>query len=430
MMTPAPSGLAPTAYALANGTRILAAQSRTTPAVTINAALEVGSLNDPDDLPGLAYFLSRVIDRGTEQRPADTMAEALDLRGVSLHVHVSRHALTLSCDCLTEDFEVILELLADIIRNPACPDTEVETRRGEILTALRQDDDSPAVTAMDHLMTLLYGKAHPYSHRPKGTSKSVHRINRSALRAFHRGHVAPGGLSVVVVGDVGPETTVDAVSRAFGDWEATSQSRPILQPPHDAATRRRLVVPMMNKAQTDIGYGFTTIPRSDPAYHAYWLMANVLGQYGMGGRLGQSIRERQGMAYYALCGFEASVIAGPLVVRAGVSAANVDRAVASIDDEMSKMAEDGVTDDELANSKRYLAGSLPRTLETNAGIAAFLQNVQQFQLGFDYDQRLPGLIDQVTRDDVNDAARRTLIPERAALVIAGPYQDAPSSVAL
>ena len=116
------------------------------------------------------------------------------------------------------------------------------------------------------------------------------------------------------------------------------------------------------------------------------------------------------------------MIAGPLIVRAGVSAANVDRALASIDDEVSRMGAEGVTGDELANAKRYLVGSLPRTLETNAGIAAFLQNVQQFDLGLDYDQRLPGLLGLVTRDEVNHAARRTLVPDRAALVIAGPYE--------
>ena len=84
---------------------------------------------------------------------------------------------------------------------------------------------------------------------------------------------------------------------------------------------------MMNKSQSDIGYGFTTVARADPAYYAHWLMSNIFGQYGMGGRLGQSIRERQGMAYYAFCVFEAGVIAGPLIVRAGVSGDNVDKAV-------------------------------------------------------------------------------------------------------
>jgi zinc protease len=183
---------------------------------------------------------------------------------------------------------------------------------------------------------------------------------------------------------------------------------------------------MMNKSQADIAYGFTTIPRSHPAYHAFWLMNNVFGQYGMGGRLGHRIREEQGMAYYAFSSFEAHTLPGPLIVRAGVSGANVDRAVASIDAEVANLAAEGVTEQELSESKRYLVGSLPRTLETNAGIATFLQAVEQFDLGLDYDVRLPGLIDAVTRDEASLAARRTLDPKRASLVIAGPYQGTES----
>ena len=120
---------------------------------------------------------------------------------------------------------------------------------------------------------------------------------------------------------------------------------------------------------------------------------------------------------------EASYIAGPLLVRAGVSADNVDRAIASIDTEVAGMASDGVTDDELTSAKRYLVGSMPRVLETNAGIARFLQTAEQFDLGLDYDTRLPDYVEAVTAGDVAEAARRTLVPEHAAIVIAGPYQE-------
>ena len=158
------------------------------------------------------------------------------------------------------------------------------------------------------------------------------------------------------------------------------------------------------------------------AYYAYWVMNNVLGQYGIGGRLGRSIRERQGMAYYAGSMFEAGHIAGPLLVRAGVNGGNVDRAVASIDAEVDGMASDGVTETELADSKRYLTGAIPRSLETNAGIARFLQTTEQFDLGLDHDSRLPGLIEAVTADEVAEVARRTLLIDHAAIVIAGPYE--------
>ena len=98
---------------------------------------------------------------------------------------------------------------------------------------------------------------------------------------------------------------------------------------------------MMNKSQADIAYGFTTITRRDPAYYACWLMNVAFGQYAIGGRLGDSIRERQGMAYYVSSALDANVVAGPLTIRAGVSPANVDRAIASIDEEIVRLVRDG-----------------------------------------------------------------------------------------
>jgi zinc protease len=390
--------------------------------MTININLDAGSMHDPEATPGLAFLFSRVVDRGTDARSVEAISEDLDLRGVSLRVAVSRHVLSLSCDCLVEDFGEILTLLADVIRHPAFPEPEIETRKGEVLTAIRQDEDSPAVVALEQLMMLLYGSDHPFGRRAKGSPGSIEAIDRELLLMFHRARIFPSGLSVVIVGDVETEKAIASVSGAFGNWRGEPGTSSALDPPPAAAERQLVVTPMMNKSQADIAYGFTTVARDDPAYYAYWLMANILGQYGMGGRLGHSIRERQGMAYYAFCGFEAGRIAGPLIVRAGVSAANVDRALTSIDSEVTTLAADGVTDDELADSKRYLIGSLPRTLETNAGIAGFLQNVQQFDLGLDHDQRLPAQIERVSRDEVNAAARTTLDVGRAAVTVAGPYE--------
>ena len=110
-----------------------------------------------------------------------------------------------------------------------------------------------------------------------------------------------------------------------------------------------------------------------------------------------------------------------LVHPTGVSPANVERAVASIDDELSRFAADGPTDAEMAESKQYLIGSMPRTLETNIGIAVFLQTEEFFGLGVDYDIRVPDLLTAITRDEVHEAARRTLRPAQATVVVAGPY---------
>src|SRR5262249_37827737 len=156
----------------------------------------------------------------------------------------------------------------------------------------------------------------------------------------------------------------------------------------------------------DIAYAFTTITRADETYYAMLLLNNALGEYALGGRLGDSVRERQGMAYYVSSTFNANVAEGPLTIPAGVSSANVDRAVRSIDDELGRLLADGLTEQELTESRQYLIGSLPRALETNGAIAEFLQTAEFFDLGLDFDRRLPGLLRAVTLDQTTELARR------------------------
>lgn len=416
-------GLSPTRTVLDNGVVLVAKATSTTPAVTINLSVRAGSACDPPGKPGTVWLLSRVIDRGTARRSAAEIAEELDSRGITLTITVTRHLLSLVCTCLAEDFEPVLELLADVIVAPAIPEAELAVRKGEVITAIHQDEDNPSIRASEGLMAILYPDGHPYGRPTKGTVDIVEGLTRDELLRLHAERVAPSTLTAVVVGDVEPARVRDRAAAVFESWRRPEP--PPLMLPHvtPSSRRQRLVIPMMNKAQADIAYGFVTVARSDPQYYAFWLMNNIFGQYAMGGRLGESIRERQGMAYYATSALDANIAPGPLVVRAGVSPANVDRAVASIDAEVVGLVRDGATAKELNDSRTFLVGAIPRALETNAAIANFLQTEELFGLGLDYDARLPDLLGAVTLDEVNAAARRGLDVDRATLVIAGPYND-------
>ena len=408
---------------LDHGATLLVKQTTTTPAVAISLTLRAGSIADPPGLSGMTWLLSRVIDRGTATRSAAKIAEELDSRGITLTVLVTRHSFSIGCRCLADDFAPVLALLADIVIAPSLPEEEIATRKGEVITSIRQDDDNPAIRATEALMGLLYPDGHPYGRRTKGSIEVIEQLTRAQLLRLHAERFAPGELTAVIVGDVEPAQAADVAARAFGGWKKPAPP-PLVVPPVIAADeRRRLVIPMMNKSQADIAYGFTTITRRDPSYYAYWLMNVAFGQYAIGGRLGDSIRERQGMAYYVSSSLDANLAPGPLTIRAGVSPANVDRAVASIDEEVVRLLRDGLTAQELDESRRFLIGSIPRSLETNGAIANFLQTEELFGLGLDYDARLPALLTAVTIDDVNAAARRSLNPDRATVVIAGPYQD-------
>jgi zinc protease len=413
-------GLSPVRAELSNGGVVLVQETVMTPAVTISASFRAGSMFDPVDLPGLAYLTGRAIDRGTEHRSASMMADELDERGVSMRVSSNRQALTVSCTCLAEDFDDVLAIVADIVRNPAFPPLEIESRRSEALTILRQNEDNPAARAVDAVLELLYGWHHPYGRPPKGTVIGVESVSRADMVAFHAARVRPAAMSLAVVGDVRPDHALERARQAFDDWAAEPPAPATVAVPPLSQGRRTRVIGMPGKTQTDIAYGFTAIRRLDPRYYAYWMMNNVLGEFGLGGRLADNIRERQGMAYYAFSTLDATAGEAPLLVRAGVDPANVDRALAAIDHEVAALAAAGPTETELAETRGYLIGSIPRLLETNQSIAAFLQTSEEYGLGLDFDQRLPSLLGSVTRDDLHAAAADVLDPARAAIAVAGP----------
>jgi zinc protease len=413
-------GLSPVRDVLANGVVAIAQQNAAAPAVAISAVFPAGSFHDPLRLPGLAYLTSLVIDRGTHRRSADAIAEALDDRGVSLRVSVTRHGFAVSCTCLSEDFAELLSVIADIVRHPTFPAAELEKRRAEAITAVRQDADSTATRSVEALMTLLYGEDHAYARPSRGTLESLSAITREDLTAFHERHIGPSGARIVVAGDLDPVVATAQVARLFADWRTASSEREIVPPP-PVGQRHVEVIAMPGKAQSDIAYGFTSVRRLDPRYYAYWLLNNILGEFGLGGRLADNIRERQGMAYYAFSSLDATVGEGPLVVRAGVDPSNVERTIEAIDTEVSGLGQDGPTVAELEASQDAVIGSIPRMLETNEGIADFLQTAEFFGLGLDYDRRLPELLRAVTIDDVRHAAREILRVDRAAVAIAGPH---------
>lgn len=411
---------------LDNGVTVLAKSNHTTPAVSTLVGVRTGAYADPPGHEGTAALCARVLDRGTVARSADAIADELDGRGASLSVIAGRHQTALAATCLSDDFPSVLALVADVARHPRFDDGEIATRRDNLITTIRQEEDDPAAMAADAFARALYAR-HPYARKVRGTIAGIEAIRRQNLVRFHQKGFEPASLTVVVVGDVEEEAAIAAVARVFADGaapfaEATGERPWVEVPDAPVKTERQLVsVPMMNKSQADVVYGFAGIRRSDPDYTAMSVMNNALGQYAIGGKLGDSIRERQGMAYYVFSSLDATFGQGPFSIRAGVAAANVEKTIASIDAELTAVLAHGFTEQEIDESKSYMIGSIPRQLETNAAIASFLLSAETFGLGVDYDRRLPELIGAVTKEAADGAARRLLDPSRATIAVAGPW---------
>ena len=156
-----------------------------------------------------------------------------------------------------------------------------------------------------------------------------------------------------------------------------------------------------------------------PDYLAASIGNNILGQFGMMGRIGDSVREKAGLAYYASTSVNAWIEAGSWEVSAGVNPANVNKAIDLIIKELERFCSEPVTQSELEDSKSNYIGRLPLSLESNGGVANSILNLERFNLGLDYLQRYPGLVNEITPEAILEAARHYIDPQKLIIVSAG-----------
>lgn len=406
---------------LPSGITILGHARPLTPAVVIRISLQAGAMYDPSGKEGLAYFTARMMQRGTSHHTFQQISEMTDRVGASLSVDGQEHTIQISGRCLRDDLDMLVGLMAEVIRQPIFPAPEMEKLRGEVLARLREQQDDTRTTAERHFLELAYPADHPYHHWIMGSEASVASLTRDDLASFHGRYVQPNRMSVAVAGDVVFDELVDKITRAFTGWNATGPSAPFAvadAAPPNGLVRRDFV--LSGKTQTDIALGRPSLKRSNPDFYALSMADLILGGLGLYGRLGTRVRDEQGLAYYVYSDVEASLGPAPWQVRAGVNPVNVERAIESILAEVERIRTQPVSDDELADGKAYLTGVLPLSLETNGGVAQILQTIEMYDLGLDYLDRYPGIINGLTREQIHEAAERYFSTDQIVVVTAGP----------
>jgi zinc protease len=223
-----------------------------------------------------------------------------------------------------------------------------------------------------------------------------------------------------VVGAVDPLQAVEKVTRTLGDWENSDQPEPPALPPVpilDGLVTRRVIIP--GKSQADIVLGAAGPVRNSPDYLPALLGNSVLGQFGMMGRIGDAVREKAGLAYYASSNLSGGVGPGPWYASAGVDPTHVDKAVELIQSEITRFITEPVSLDELSDSQAQFIGRMPLALESNAGVAGALLNLERYALGLDYYRHYPDLVRAVNPEGILEVARRYLHPDHLGIAIAG-----------
>jgi zinc protease len=418
--TPA-SALRPERVALSNGLVVLHNRAAANPSVVMRALIRGGASREGAADQGLANLTGRMLRQGSQNIGKSALAEELDGMGAGLSIDVGYAVTAASIKCLSGDVARAAELLGEVIQRPTFPPDELGRVRGQLLTDLTEMEDNTRVIAERGFRMLAYPADHAYHRLTVGERETVAALGQGDLQAFHASWYGPNQTTLIVVGDLSLDETLETLERVFGSW-AAARPDPVEQtlPATDPAPPNMATYPMVGKTQADIVIGTPTIDRKSSDFYALSFANHILGRMYFMGRFGEKVRDEQGLAYYAYSELHGGYGSGVWAVRAGVNPRNLDKALSSIRAELWRFLADGPTEAEQTDGVSSLLGGLPRQLETNEGAAAVMGEIELYDLGLDYLERFPDILRSLTRDQVITTARRWLKPDALVGAVAGP----------
>ena len=406
---------------LSDGTVLLCRSRSASNAVIVQGLVRAGEADVEPAKNGLARFMAECLTRGTEKRSMHQLYETAESLGASFNTYGAMHSIRFGLRCLTEDLPELVGLLAEVLQLPAFPLDEIERVRAEILTEIEERDQDTRSVADMMFSSLLYPEGHPYARTLEGTEETVNDITRDDLVGFYEEFMPSRPMIISVVGGVDPQQVADLFGRVWGGWtEYRTRQIPSVPFTPDNTSREYQHTVLREKYQIDISWGGIGLSRFDPDFVITNLANLVLGGFGLMGRLGQRVREEQGLAYYATSRLGAGIGRGPWVCLAGVAPEHYAQALDSIAAEVTRLREEEVPAGELDDCKAHLTGALPLKLESNEGTAAIMTEIELYQLGWDYLVRFSDIVQSITSGQVLEAARKYLDPGHIVITSAGP----------
>jgi zinc protease len=407
-------------FVLANGLRLIVTPMPGRELVSASLAIRSGAADEPAALAGASVLAARALTEGTEVRDAIALNEAAERLGASIHAEAGWDATSAGLDVPASRLAPALELLAEVVRRPSFPASEVERLRDERLTDLLQAKADPRRRADEAYVSTIYAQSSPY-HRPAGgTAETVATLTPTELRAVHDRAFVPGRSAVVVAGDVDPDAVLAIVEGLFGDWAGDTGERDTIDDTSGVDARRVLVVHRAGAVQTEIRIGHPGLSRQTPDFYAISVMGAILGGL-FNSRLNMNLREEKGYTYGASAGFDLRRARGPFTARAAVNTEATIPALHEFLVELDRIREAPVTDAELRAARDYLVGVFPLRFETPGPVAGSLAGLFIHGLPDDELARYRAAIEAVTADDVLRVAREHIRPDAAAIVLVGDH---------
>ena len=404
-------------HSIAKGVKCLLYRTSDNPTVAVHGSIRAGNSSEPRGLQGIGELATRLLIRGSRKMKHDTIAESLESVGAAINFRNTTDAITFQARMTTPWMERVLDILSECLIRPRFDQRDLDKEKEELLTDIRLRDDDPTRRGIRELLQMVYPKNHPYSRDKFGTAESVKKIERSDLLDFYeeRGLKAP--VILAFAGQFKPEAVLKWSGRTFRERDENSGVKEI---PNAQSKPSKKEILMPHKSQTEIMMGSLAVPRLDLDYEPLNLLNAILGELGFMGRLGARVRDKEGLAYSCTSFLNAGLQAGNWTALAGVNPKNVDKAKKLMEEEIKRIIDEPVTDQELVDAKENQTGSALMELESTEGIARTSHNLTHFGLGLDYFAKRKQLYKKINAGNLQEMAGKYLQPSRTSIVIAGP----------
>jgi zinc protease len=401
---------------LPNGLVVLVVEDSRLPLVSYRLALRTGDAHDPSELPGLMDMLTGLLTEGTESRTSREIADEVARLGATLHAGANSDYTTVAASSLATFSENIFELMADVALRPVFPPNEVELAKQNTKESLKQQRAQPSFLASEMVARVMFGQ-HPY-HVTAPTPESIDRTTRERLVEFHRLTFVANNAVLLVAGDVQQDAILRQVESLFGNWQPGHVPSDDFPLPPQRRSRSAYIVDRPGSAQANIVVANQGITRTSPDYFPMLVMHTVLGA-NASSRLFMNLREEKGYTYGAYSSLDARRTAGTFRATAEVRTPVTGDSLKEFFYELNRIRNEPVSEKEIADAKSYLTGVFPLRLETQEGLVDQLVQIKMFDLAEDYLEFYRNRIQAVTIPQVQEAARKYVRSDEAAIVIVG-----------
>ena len=403
----------------ASGSPVWFVESRELPMVDVQLIFDAGAAREPVGRNGLAALVNGLLDEGAGGLDATGISFEFERLGARYSAASGYDFASVSLRSLSDPalLEPALQNLRRVITEPAFPMKAVERQKQQLLIAIERKQQSPAEIARDAYQAAIY-RDHPYAYPSDGTRESVAKLGRGDIVKFHRDNYSARNVRLVIVGDLDKEqaaTLAEELTEGLVQGQAP-EPLPAVEPLARGGTIR-IEHP---SSQVHILLGQPGLKRGDPDHFPLYVGNHILGGGGFVSRLYEEIREKRGLSYGAYSYFAPRREAGPFTASLQTRGGQEEQALQVMRETIRSFIEQGPTPEELEAAKKNISGGFPLRLDSNSKILGYIAMIAFYGLPLDYLDTFIEKVNAVKLEQIREAFRRRLQPERFITVMVGP----------